>query len=53
MTPSTAQRISPAVGFELPVDLGTHQEAVMHFTCKRAVLTVTLYPLEGRGRTWQ
>ena len=48
--PATAQCASPAVAFEQPLDLGTHKEVVVHFTCEGAMLTGTLYLPEDKGR---
>jgi uncharacterized protein len=48
--PATAQCAAPSVAFDQAVDLGTHQEVVVHFTCEGATLTGTLYLPEGSGR---
>jgi dienelactone hydrolase len=48
--PASAQCSNPAVAFEQPLDLGTHNEVVVHFTCEGATLTGTLYLPEGKGR---
>jgi hypothetical protein len=48
--PATAQCSSPAVAFEQPLDLGTHKEVVVHFTCEGAMLTGTMYLPEDKGR---
>jgi hypothetical protein len=48
--PATAQCSSPAVAIEQPLDLGTHKEVVVHFTCEGAMLTGTLYLPEDNGR---
>lgn len=52
--PASAQCARPAVGFEQPVDLGTHKEVVVHFSCAGAMLTGTLYlpERESRHRRW-
>ena len=47
--PTTAQCSAPPVSFDQPLDLGTHQEVVIHFTCEGATLTGTLYLPEGSG----
>ena len=41
--PTTAQCSAPPVSLDQPLDLGTHQEVVVHFTCEGATLTGTLY----------
>jgi hypothetical protein len=48
--PATAQCAAPSVAFDQAVDLGTHQEVVVHFTCEGATLAGTLYLPEGGGR---
>jgi pimeloyl-ACP methyl ester carboxylesterase len=48
--PTTAQCSAPPVSLDQPLDLGTHQEVVVHFTCEGATLTGTLYLPEGSGR---
>ncbi len=47
--PATAQCSAPPVTFDQPVDHGTHQEVVVHFTCEGATLTGTLYLPESSG----
>ena len=47
--PTTAQCSAPPVSLDQPLDLGTHQEVVVHFTCEGATLTGTLYLPEGNG----
>jgi uncharacterized protein len=48
--PASAQCAAPPVALDQPVDLGTHQEVVVHFTCEGATLTGTLYLPESSGR---
>jgi uncharacterized protein len=48
--PATAQCSAPPVRFDQPVDLGTHQEVVVHFSCEGAMLTGTLYLPQSGGR---
>ena len=47
--PTTAQCSAPSVSLDQPLDLGGHQEVVVHFTCEGATLTGTLYLPEGSG----
>jgi uncharacterized protein len=47
--PTTAQCSAPPVSLDQPLDLGGHQEVVVHFTCEGATLTGTLYLPEGSG----
>ena len=48
--PASAQCAAPPVALDQPVDLGTHQEVVVHFNCEGATLTGTLYLTESSGR---
>jgi dienelactone hydrolase len=47
--PTSTQCPAPPVSLDQPLDLGTHQEVVVHFTCEGATLTGTLYLPEGSG----
>jgi len=47
--PASSRCPTPAVGFEQPVDLVTHKEVVVHFSCEGAMLTGTLYLPENPG----
>jgi len=48
--PAAAQCAAPPVTFDQPVDNGSHQEVVVHFTCEGAVLSGTLYLPNSSGR---
>jgi dienelactone hydrolase len=48
--PADARCAAPPVTFGQPVDLGSHQEVAVHFTCEAAVLAGTLYLPKRPGR---
>jgi uncharacterized protein len=47
--PANARCDAPPITFSDPVDLGDHQEVVVHFTCEDARLAGTLYLPPGPG----